>query len=413
MRGQWLIEPQAADSYLPIVRHLLNGNHQHFAGYADERAKELSPFAVAATGDTFAQFEDAPAGSVAIIKVHGVMMKNDYCGTPGTQTLAAILREADQAETIVGSILHFDTPGGSVDGTEEFANAIAATAKPVVAFVNNMMCSAGMWAGSQANHIMIACNTSMVGSIGTMARILDWSKYDENFGVKEINIFATESTDKNREAILAQEGNTEPYQKNILDPLNNVFLAAVRNGRGDKLDLKRENVLTGKVYFGSAAIAAGLADSIGTLEDAFNLVQSLSTKKNTDTMNLFGKKTTSTGAQSAALAPESEEQSTVAAVASAVASAEADLLAQLQAQMANLTTQVQQSNALIADLQAENARLGAQSADAPAVVDAASDRPTADHQRPATLTAIDQMAIAKGANIDPTVFKRVRGLNVL
>ena len=107
----------------------------------------------------------------------------------------------------------------------------------------------------------------MIGSIGTMAMWQDDSKAKESNGIKVHKVFATKSTDKNRTFEKANAGDYTDIIKE-LDQLNDTFLSAVQVNRSGKLNLEKEDVLTGKVYDGNAAVKFGLADRIGSFEIA-------------------------------------------------------------------------------------------------------------------------------------------------
>lgn len=225
-------------------------------------------------------FTDAPEGSVAVINISGVMMKDDYIDYweykyyMGTATIARIIAEADKAENISGIVLVLDSPGGSVDGTEALAAAIKATSTPIVSHVDFMAASACYWAASQSDSIVMGGETSMVGSIGTMITVMNTDGFFSKFGISIHKVRATKSVDKNRASDEAKEGKYELIRSELLDPLNQVFLSAVKNGRRGKINLKKEDVLTGKMYVGQAAIAAGLADEIGTIETSLTALSS-------------------------------------------------------------------------------------------------------------------------------------------
>lgn len=221
-------------------------------------------------------FSEAPEGSVAVINISGVMMKEDYIDYweykyyIGTATIARIIGEADAAENISGIVLVLDSPGGSVDGTETLANAIKNTSTPIVSHVDFMAASACYWVASQADSIVMGGETSMVGSIGTMITVMNADGFYSRFGITIHKVRATKSVDKNRATDEAKEGQYELIRSELLDPLNQVFMAAVKNGRRGKINLKTEDVLTGKMYVGQAAVNAGLADGIGTIETSLS-----------------------------------------------------------------------------------------------------------------------------------------------
>ena len=280
------MEPGAAESYMPLVRQLRAGNFEAASSLFGGKKKQNAPYAVAMSlepgakhhkASKYSSFDDAPQGSVAVIPVMGPMMSQDFCGSLGTQTLGRLAQEADAHPNIVGHVFVFDTPGGTVAGTENFSNIIKGTAKPAVAFVQGMMASAGYWAGSSANHLMLSGQTAQVGSIGTMLQYTDSTKADKKEGRESKMVRADASSDKNEAFLQLLAGNEQPVKDQLLNPLNEVFLGAVQANRAGKLPTGKdaENVLSGKVYLAADAVKYGLADSIGTFNDAVQLALSL------------------------------------------------------------------------------------------------------------------------------------------
>lgn len=215
-------------------------------------------------------FSEVPAGSIAAIEVRGVLTKNGYFDeyewkrVPGMALIGQIITEADKSPNIAGILLIIDSPGGTVDGTESLANQVRNSKTPVLAFVDGLAASAAYWVASQANAVVLSGETSEVGSIGTMIQLVNADGFFKRWGLDVHRINATKSTDKNRSVLEAKEGKYELIRSELLDPVNEVFLKSVREGRKGDINLKQENVLTGKLYLGTNAIKVGLADAIGS-----------------------------------------------------------------------------------------------------------------------------------------------------
>jgi ClpP class serine protease len=275
-----------AQGYLPLVHQLQAGNFEAAGSFFKNKKKENAPYAVALSlepgakvhkTDKYSSFDEAPQGSVAVIPVVGPMMQQDFCGSLGTQTLGRLTEEADAHPNIVGHVFVFDTPGGTVAGTERFSNIITGTQKPAVGYVQGMICSAGVWAGCGLNHIVMGGQTTQMGSIGTMLQYMDSSKADKKRGFVQKMVRADASYDKNEAFVQLLAGNDQPIKDQMLNPINEVFLNAVRTNRAGKLPTGEgaENVLSGKVYLAADAVKHGLADSIGSFQDAVQLALKL------------------------------------------------------------------------------------------------------------------------------------------
>lgn len=211
------------------------------------------------------------SGAVQVIHINYPIAKYDYCGDPGTQTLQQLVMAANADETVKSIVLWIDSPGGQADGTEDLANTIKASAKPVVAYTDQMMASASYWIGSAAKEVIAKGSNNgwnnTIGSIGTTVMWKDDREKMAKEGVKIHTVFATASKDKWGDYFEMMDGK---YDKLIeqLDGYNESFLSAVQSNRAGKLNLEKENVLTGKTYNAKQALKFGLIDKIGTFEMA-------------------------------------------------------------------------------------------------------------------------------------------------
>lgn len=290
LRGYWLMEESAVNAHLPLAIKLMNGEPVSFEDNADSKPAPLLPLAVykldPTTGSIFVDlqagenvFRNVPAGTLAVIPVKGVIMKEDWCGSPGTKTLASWVKQANEAPNISAIILDVEGPGGSVNGTPEFFDVIRNSQKPVVSFVEGMAASASYWIASGAKEIIASHESTMIGSIGTMISLLDDTKRLKMLGYKRLDIYADKSTDKNQSFAAAIKGNEKPLKNELLNPLNEIFHRGVMQSREGKLNISETNEpLTGKVYLGKDAISLGLIDSIGSFEDAIDRAYELANK---------------------------------------------------------------------------------------------------------------------------------------
>lgn len=303
--GLWLIDTQSAEQLGENVAAILAGKN-----FWDVDHKSKAEFLIVETsgnnagGSYFAgSLNSAKPNSVAVINISGPIMKEDNCGDPGTKTYTEMLAQAQASPNITGVVLVVDSPGGTVAGTQAFADQIKAFNKPVVTLAEDLMASAAYWIGSSADYVYLQSGTTRVGSIGTMISFADMQPAWEAQGIKFHEIYATDSTQKNKDFADARKGNYDAIKKNTLDPLNNEFVAAVKENRGNKLNAA--TTLNGQVYVGQAAINNGLADAFGTLQDAVNKVAELAASapnKPQTNQNQNMKKITLTASHAALLA---------------------------------------------------------------------------------------------------------------
>lgn len=317
LQAPFLIEGQALQMLYAEMAQLLAGAAGGAAG-PEREVKQLgfsafTPHAAALGVTRYSSLDEVPAGSIAVHSISGVMMPFDSYYSVGTGTIGLRVQQADAHPSFIGHVGVFNTPGGSTMGLEDFAGVIAGTQKPFVSLVQQA-CSAGYWSASGGNVVMLAGRTAMCGSIGTMAEFLDFTGYFEQLGIKSVRVNATKSTNKNASFQAAIDGDPEPLRAEILDPLNEVFLSTVTTNRGDKIPAKQlELVTSGMVFVGEANLANGLADLMGSLDEAVAMAEQLANEADSSDsspsssknyMSLFAKKLTLGAAAHALVAAE-------------------------------------------------------------------------------------------------------------
>lgn len=206
-------------------------------------------------------------GPLAIMEVRGPLVSraNLFTAISGATSYDIMRRDLQAAldnASYQAIIMKYDTPGGSVTGVDELAKAIhdGKAKKPIYAYVEGTAASAGYWLASQSTEIVIA-ETAILGSIGVRAALRDTSKKDAEAGLME---FISSNAPGKRTDLSTDEGKAR-IQRTV-DALEGVFIATVANGRGVKPDDVIAKFGGGDVLIGSAAVAAGMADRIGTFE---------------------------------------------------------------------------------------------------------------------------------------------------
>lgn len=273
----WLIEESQAAYWADVAQQMLVSKTMDAIPGYDPRTYDSALPAIMGQmfwRDIFRVDEKAnrdPKGSVQVIRLRGPLMQEDYCGSPGMETMQQALKSANADNEIKSIVLLNDSPGGTVSGTHNLAREVKRSKKPVVSFVDKMMCSANYWIGSSASEIIAddengGYNT-MIGSIGTKCTIMDRSAEMESKGIKVRHVYATKSSRKGKYSDDITSGNDERLVQE-LDLINETFLNSVIENRGSKLKLDKENVLEGDVYNVKDSIKYGLVDRFGSFEYA-------------------------------------------------------------------------------------------------------------------------------------------------
>lgn len=240
---------QSAVGRLDIRQHLSNGSMENAIHEAEEYAYSL-------------------IDGVAVISISGVMMKQhtSYGGGTSTVLVRRLLSKAIKDPQVVGIALKLDTPGGTVAGTQELADDLAASSKPTMAFCSDLTASAGYWVASQCGTIW-ANELASVGSIGTYCVVADTSKAYAEAGVVIHVVRAGAFKGAMTEGTPITEEQLAEAQR-LVDGINAKFLETVARGRG----ISAEQVATladGRVHLAADAKAMGLVDHIGSWEVAF------------------------------------------------------------------------------------------------------------------------------------------------
>ena len=177
LQQPWLITPEAHAALVSAVQSFFNSPPPPFSPEAD------SPLLTVEDG-------------VGIIDIDGpIMRKPDIIarvifGATDTDEVIAAVREAQSRPDVQAVMLDFDSPGGTVGGTPELAQAIAdlSAQKYTYAFTGGQLCSAAYWAASQSDAIY-ASPSARIGSIGVLMPVVDRSESLRNDGIK-VEVFA-------------------------------------------------------------------------------------------------------------------------------------------------------------------------------------------------------------------------------
>ena len=251
--GYWLIREENFRSSLEHAKAFNIAAHVH-AEQPAVQAASREPYAIA-------------NGNVAVIELSGKLMKHASSFGDATSTVQARrqIRAAVNNADISGILLHIDSPGGTVAGTQDLAAEVAAAAKQkrVVAYIEDLGASAAYWVASQANQIFTNA-TGLVGSIGTFAVVYDYSGHAGQLGIK---VHVVRAGDFKGMGVEGTEITSEQLaeMQRIVDQLNSHFLKGVAAGRNLPIAQVR-GLADGRVHVGTEAISLGLVDGVQSLD---------------------------------------------------------------------------------------------------------------------------------------------------
>ena len=171
-------------------------------------------------------------------------------------------------DPLVKSILfQFDTPGGTVDGTQELANLIQENrgSKPIIGYSDGMCCSAGYWIMSAMDKRFISGDTVEVGSIGVIAKHFDMTEMAKMEGVKVTEIVAGKFKNVGSRFKKMTDEDKSILQDQV-DYLYSVFVGDVARNLGKTEENVLTNMADGRIFFGRQAIDAGLVDGYASID---------------------------------------------------------------------------------------------------------------------------------------------------
>lgn len=183
-------------------------------------------------------------------------------GGTSLDMLASDLRVAQASAAVSRILLVVDSPGGAVSGVSAFADVLAASSKPVTAYVAGLGCSAAYWIASQAGEVVVD-RTAMLGSIGVVMTASRQEGPDQA-GRRQVEIVSSNAANK-RPDLGTEEG--QALIRAELDRLEAAFVADVARGRKVSRDTVLSDFGRGGSLVGEAAVKAGMADRVDTLEN--------------------------------------------------------------------------------------------------------------------------------------------------
>ena len=254
----------------------------------------LSAFAIKSCTDTMSSFtslgpsfnssgyEQLTEDAIAIIDIDGTIQYDGSACSP--EGLKELLDEAEADDHIKGVVLRVNSGGGTATAGEEMALYVREFSKPVVVSSAAINASAAYEISSQADYIYVVKSTE-IGAIGTAMEVMDLSGLLEMLGVNMDTITSADQKDSSY-GYRPLTDEERAYYQQMVDDINAVFIDNVAEGRGMTKD-EVTALATGMPFTGVTAVENGLADAIGTREDAIDKCAELAGITNYTTTNLY------------------------------------------------------------------------------------------------------------------------------
>ncbi len=236
---------------------------------------QLAPGRPAPLVETVVRGEAGP--KILLIDIQGII-RSDPEGrgpfVPDRESLVArVAEQLDRArddDEVRALLLRINSPGGAVTASdvlyEEIARFKAEREVPVVAQIMGTGTSGAYYVAMAADTVM-AHPTSVTGSIGVIFVGVNFAGLMQTLGVEDQTITAGAHKDAGS-PLRRMTGPERAHFQSVLDDLHVRFKKVVADSRAN-LDAGRlDDIADGRIYSAEQALALGLIDEIGDLEDA-------------------------------------------------------------------------------------------------------------------------------------------------
>ncbi|MFP5440919.1 MAG: signal peptide peptidase SppA [Gammaproteobacteria bacterium] len=202
---------------------------------------------------------------VALVEVNGVIAAD---ADASADNIVGGLRDAFEATHSKAVIVRINSPGGSPVQAgivyDEIRRLRAENPdKKLYAVIADVGASGGYYIAAAADEIYVD-KASVVGSIGVIMQGFGAQELIHKLGIESRTM--TSGENKN---LLDPFAPVDPAQKQhvqqMLDTIHAQFIAAVKEGRGDRLKLEEHpELFSGLFWTGEQAVQLGLADGLGS-----------------------------------------------------------------------------------------------------------------------------------------------------
>lgn len=213
---------------------------------------------------------------VAVITAKGNILDGEHKeGSIGGDTVARLIRNTRNDETVKAIVLRVDSGGGSAFASEVIRRELVKAQEQgikVVASMGDVAASGGYWISATSDEIWAKPST-ITGSIGIFGMFPTFEKPLNDWGIYRDGV----GTTKYANPVDAGQPLSEDVAEIIQTTINagyDSFLDLVARGRNmTKEDV--DKIAQGRVWSGQKAKELGLVDNLGSLQDAIKSAASL------------------------------------------------------------------------------------------------------------------------------------------
>jgi protease-4 len=234
----------------------------------DDSFRQISLKSYAKVAEQALEGERRSKNQIAVVYAEGEIVDGEGdAGQVGGDRFAQQLREIQHDDDIKAVVIRVNSPGGSVVGSEVIQREVIQTrkTKPVVISMGGVAASGGYWISTFSDRIFAQPNT-ITGSIGVFGLRPNVQKLANDNGVT----WDVVKTGRYADISSITRPRTPPelaiFQKSV-DRIYDRFVSKVAESR-QLPKAKVAEVAQGRVWSGKQALAIGLVDQMGGLQDA-------------------------------------------------------------------------------------------------------------------------------------------------
>jgi protease-4 len=219
----------------------------------------------------------ATQDAVALVRVEGIITEAPMGGwgaPEGTdfQYLKQQVKQAMEDSHVKAVVLKVNSPGGGASASDMMLHELKklAAVKPMVVHMGTVAASGGFYV-SMAGQEIIAQRTCITGSIGVIGETINLrALMQDKLGI-EVYTFKSGPYKDVGNPFRDMTPEEQAYlQDTLIRPMYERFLSVVGEGRKKLSADQIRNLADGRVYTAEQAVANGLVDKIGFLEDAID-----------------------------------------------------------------------------------------------------------------------------------------------
>ena len=227
---------------------------------------------------------------IAVVYIVGAIMTGESAtslfggATVGSDTIVRALRQVEDDPKVKAIVLRVDSPGGSALASDLIWREVVKSNKPVLVSMGDVAASGGYYVSMGAKKIFVEPGT-LTGSIGVVGGKLALRGLFDKIGVNSETIKRGKTS-----GVLSF---TDPFSLEEREAWKRLMLATYHQftskaAQGRHMDLsKLEGLAQGRVFTGRMAVANGLADKLGTLDDAIAEAKNMAGVKSDEKIDLL------------------------------------------------------------------------------------------------------------------------------